>query len=42
MDVVSMGEDGKMGGRAWRRDIITRIDGEDICCREKVPLEKGE
>lgn len=34
-DLVSMGGDGKRGGKAWKRDIISRIDITDIHCEEK-------
>lgn len=35
MDILSMGGDGKTGGKGWKSDIIVRIDLKDIHCKEK-------
>jgi hypothetical protein len=34
MDLLSMGGDGKRGGKGWKRDIISRIDLTEIRCQE--------
>jgi len=34
-DLLSMGGDGKRGGKAWKGDIIARIDLKEIRCKEK-------
>ncbi|MGE0083374.1 MAG: type II secretion system protein GspG [Desulfococcaceae bacterium] len=36
VDVLSMGGDGRLGGKGWKRDIISRIDLTEIRCGEKL------
>ena len=36
MDILSMGGDGKRGGKGWKRDAISRIDLKEIRCDENI------
>ncbi len=35
MDLLSKGGDGKRGGKAWKADIIARIDLKEIRCEKR-------
>jgi len=35
VDVLSMGSNGRIGGKGWKCDIISRIDLTEIHCEEK-------
>jgi hypothetical protein len=41
MDLLSMGGDGKRGGKGWKRDSISRIDLAEIHCAEKTLFKKS-